>query len=318
MQTPDRQGQLCLYAALFLSVVSAAVALPTDSTENYWGTDGWVDARATNYGADAWPVHGGECGFGFICPNRWSSQLQNSLDVVAVTDAGLSQLQGIYRAGGRFGKNQKCGQCLEIKCRNAEIKDKDANDRSGMIDRSGLCLNKKVVKVKIADLCQCNYAPNAASNKRWCCGDEQHLDVSIFALEKIVKEVGRWGVFAISYRKVDCNTPTVDEAPPIARPTRDPHTNMKPPGLNCGRTTQSRSLSPPRKAISNKSKMSSDSKGSSDKDQVSRWWKSFHELPRRTQRMFYNKLWDRIQSGDKAVENSRDGDGNNIGKQYYN
>jgi hypothetical protein len=51
--------------------------------------------------------------------------------------------------------------------------------------------------------CPCNYPNNAASNARWCCGDMPHLDMSEWALEKLVKDIGK-GVFGISYRTVDC------------------------------------------------------------------------------------------------------------------
>ena len=41
--------------------------------------------------------------------------------------------------------------------------------------------------------CPCTYAANADSNKRWCCGDMPHLDMSQWALEKITKETSRYG-----------------------------------------------------------------------------------------------------------------------------
>ena len=41
--------------------------------------------------------------------------------------------------------------------------------------------------------CPCVYAANADSNKRWCCGDMPHLDVSQWALRKITSETTRWG-----------------------------------------------------------------------------------------------------------------------------
>jgi hypothetical protein len=41
--------------------------------------------------------------------------------------------------------------------------------------------------------CPCNYAGNAESNKRWCCGDFPHLDMSEWALSKITKETSRYG-----------------------------------------------------------------------------------------------------------------------------
>lgn len=33
--------------------------------------------------------------------------------------------------------------------------------------------------------CPCNYPDNYASNKRWCCGDTYHLDMSVWAYEKV-------------------------------------------------------------------------------------------------------------------------------------
>ena len=47
--------------------------------------------------------------------------------------------------------------------------------------------------MKVVDTCACDYAPNAQSNKRWCCGDYPHLDTSQWALEKITTETTRWG-----------------------------------------------------------------------------------------------------------------------------
>lgn len=41
--------------------------------------------------------------------------------------------------------------------------------------------------------CPCTYAGNAESNKRWCCGDMPHLDMSQWALEKITLETSRYG-----------------------------------------------------------------------------------------------------------------------------
>lgn len=46
-------------------------------------------------------------------------------------------------------------------------------------------------------------ADNAVSNARWCCNDMPHLDLSSWALEKLVTDMGK-GVFGISYRTISC------------------------------------------------------------------------------------------------------------------
>ncbi len=88
-------------------------------------------------------------------------------------------------------------------------------------------------QVKVADTCPCNYAANAESNKRWCCGDYPHLDVSQWALEKITSDTSKWGVFAIQYRTVSCDANIEKEAPNPANLPADPHYSDKPSDLNC-------------------------------------------------------------------------------------
>ena len=51
--------------------------------------------------------------------------------------------------------------------------------------------------------CPCYYPGNYASNKRWCCGDMYHLDMSAWAFEKLAEK--RWGVIAIEWRDVSCS-----------------------------------------------------------------------------------------------------------------
>lgn len=43
---------------------------------------------------------------------------------------------------------------------------------------------------------------NYYSNKRWCCGDMYHLDLSVWAYEKLAEK--KWGVIGISQRDVPC------------------------------------------------------------------------------------------------------------------
>lgn len=47
------------------------------------------------------------------------------------------------------------------------------------LDRTGVCFNANAsVVVRITDTCPCVYPNNAYSNRRWCCGDMDHLDIS--------------------------------------------------------------------------------------------------------------------------------------------
>jgi hypothetical protein len=50
----------------------------------------------------------------------------------------------------------------------------------------------------------CNYPTNYYSNKRWCCGDMYHIDMSYWSAQKLTDP--KWGVFAINWRDVSCNT----------------------------------------------------------------------------------------------------------------
>lgn len=59
---------------------------------------------------------------------------------------------------------------------------------------------------------------------RWCCGDMNHFDISVFAFEKLAEL--KWGVIPIEYRRVACDakpekkagwtsTPLPGEFPPL-------------------------------------------------------------------------------------------------------
>lgn len=63
--------------------------------------------------------------------------------------------------------------------------------------------------------------------------------MSQWAINKLVDEIEQ-GVFAISYRTVDCDTPVANEAKLVGKLMSDPHADMKPKSLNCA--TQVRSL----------------------------------------------------------------------------
>jgi hypothetical protein len=64
------------------------------------------------------------------------------------------------------------------------------------LDRKEVCFSKSAsVVVMITDTCPCHYPDNYVSNKRWCCGDMYHLDLSVWAYEKVSWQqvyVGGW------------------------------------------------------------------------------------------------------------------------------
>lgn len=60
---------------------------------------------------------------------------------------------------------------------------------------------KKSVTVMISDSCPCHH-PNS-SNKRWCCGDRTHLDLSYAAFDQIA--VRHRGVVDLKVRPADCS-----------------------------------------------------------------------------------------------------------------
>ena len=60
--------------------------------------------------------------------------------------------------------------------------------------------SKKTVTVMISDSCPCHH-PNSG-NKRWCCGDRTHLDLSYAAFDQIA--VRHRGVVDLKVRPADC------------------------------------------------------------------------------------------------------------------
>ncbi len=60
---------------------------------------------------------------------------------------------------------------------------------------------KKSVTVKISDSCPCQH-PNP-SNKRWCCGDVTHLDLSYAAFDQIAER--HRGVVDLKVRPASCS-----------------------------------------------------------------------------------------------------------------
>ena len=66
-------------------------------------------------------------------------------------------------------------RCYEVQCLPSSFTD----GYGSPLDRTGVCFNPNAsVVVRITDTCPCVYPGNAYSNRRWCCGDMDHLDIS--------------------------------------------------------------------------------------------------------------------------------------------
>ncbi|GLI68165.1 hypothetical protein VaNZ11_012470, partial [Volvox africanus] len=90
-------------------------------------------------------------------------------------------------------------RCYEVACNPAAFSDGYGN----YIDRNSGCYDSsKTVTITITDDCPCNYPENAYSNRRWCCGDMFHIDLSQEAFSQLAN-IGQ-GVMGIRFRQVDC------------------------------------------------------------------------------------------------------------------
>jgi len=158
-------------------LVLAVLALTAFQAANAWST-----GRATFYGKDGWTIHYGSCGYNYL-----DEHVGTGWDVTAISD----------RAPDFSGS---CGKCKEVKCKKMSFKD----GYGATLDRNGACYDDQAsVVVTITDTCPCHYPGNSYSNKRWCCGDMYHLDMSIWAFEKLADT--KLGVIAVEYRDVPCS-----------------------------------------------------------------------------------------------------------------
>eukprot|EP01025_Chloroclados_australasicus_P018455 TRINITY_DN196_c0_g1_i5.p1 TRINITY_DN196_c0_g1~~TRINITY_DN196_c0_g1_i5.p1 ORF type:complete len:418 (-),score=51.86 TRINITY_DN196_c0_g1_i5:3505-4758(-) len=145
---------------------------------------GWKQGRGTFYGNEfwLWNIHEGSCGYGYLCPEEGTGW-----DIAALPDA-------------HWGYLGSCGRCYEVKCLPSTFIDNYGES----LDRSGVCYDPEAsVVVTITDTCPCNYASNWYSNQRWCCGDMDHLDLSVWAFEKFADT--KWGVIGLQYQEVPCD-----------------------------------------------------------------------------------------------------------------
>eukprot|EP01025_Chloroclados_australasicus_P007671 TRINITY_DN12532_c0_g1_i2.p4 TRINITY_DN12532_c0_g1~~TRINITY_DN12532_c0_g1_i2.p4 ORF type:complete len:199 (+),score=1.47 TRINITY_DN12532_c0_g1_i2:126-722(+) len=149
-----------------------------------WPTFGWHYGRATFYGNEPWywPIHRGSCGYGYLCKDEGTGW-----DVAAISDQ-------------HWAYSYSCGICFEVKCNPASFTD----GYGQTLDRTQSCYDPEAsVVVMIVDVCACNYAGNSYSNRRWCCGDTDHFDLSVWAFEKLASlEVG---VISLNYQQVSCD-----------------------------------------------------------------------------------------------------------------
>ncbi|MEW5296868.1 MAG: hypothetical protein WDW36_000117 [Sanguina aurantia] len=98
------------------------------------------------------------------------------------------------------GLSGGCGKCYEVRCRDSTFTDGYGTS----ISRNSACYDpSKSVVVTITDCCPCYYPSNAFSNKRWCCGDMHHMDLSQEAFSQLA-DVGL-GVIGMEYREVSCD-----------------------------------------------------------------------------------------------------------------
>jgi len=176
---------------LFLAVLLALVAFAAPAAAQYHF------GRATFYGVDGWDIHQGSCGYGYLDANVGTGH-----DVAAISDTAWD-----YKGS--------CGKCKEVRCKPAGFRD----GYGEWLDRNNVCYDTSAsVVVTITDSCPCYYPGNAYSNKRWCCGDIYHFDLSIWAYEKLADT--KWGVIAVEWRDVDCGyQPTKKAWKPWGSPT---------------------------------------------------------------------------------------------------
>lgn len=156
-------------------------------------------SNTTNTPSIAWSIHRGSCGYSYI-----GKEEHLGWNVAAIYDVSPSYIGS-------------CGICIEVKCRPGIIT--DGYGESLNRDIPGVCRDTTTSLVlRVTDTCPCLYPDNAYSNKRWCCGDKNHLDMSVWAFERLAGDL-KWGVIPIEYRGVPCDWKPGKEAPEISNPT---------------------------------------------------------------------------------------------------
>ena len=172
--------------------------------------EGWIYARATWYGGpegpgpDGMSIYTGSCGYGtsLVSLNPISKRPRQThfADLLRTHSSQNNHFISAWHTDGGYdwGLTDKCGQCYEVMCVDGATRGKDWSDLGpwGGCSEPG----KKTVTVMISDSCPCHH-PNSG-NKRWCCGDRTHLDLSYAAFDQIA--VRHRGVVDLKVRPADC------------------------------------------------------------------------------------------------------------------
>ena len=160
-------------AVLALATTANAASAPISSPAlDDLEITSWQRGRATFYGKDGYSIHDGACHYGGI-PYPYH--------VAALSDWWPEYINSAY-------EHNKCGHCFEIQC--------DPNGR-------GYCrgdqLNTSII-VRVTDRCPCHH--ENPSNKRWCCGDMPHFDLSHEAFGQLGSHTGGW--VYLQWREIQC------------------------------------------------------------------------------------------------------------------
>jgi len=145
----------------------------------------WSIGRATWYGGPGGggpsgdSLYGGSCKFGYDIPSHYTTAWATM-------------------GGYDYGLTDKCGQCYEVMCTHGQTR--GPNGKLGPWEGCQDVDGRSAV-VQVTDSCPCNHG--ASSNRRWCCGDATHLDLSYAAFDFIA--LRSRGVVDIKYRQVSCD-----------------------------------------------------------------------------------------------------------------
>ncbi|KXZ48619.1 hypothetical protein GPECTOR_26g522 [Gonium pectorale] len=149
-----------------------------------------------------------------------ASILHDQEEASSLEHAGIVAT-AVSQPGTMYGN----GTCYEIKCYPTSFTDAYGEN----LDRNHACYDPDASLVfRITDTCPCVYPDNAYSNKRWCCGDMPHFDISIWGFEKLANI--KWGVIGLQFRRVPCSYTPSRVAPAVPNPTpgEQPPANYNP------------------------------------------------------------------------------------------